>query len=181
MSDDKREPLTSPAQSETPGMPGNSMRENRETPDASAGRRTARRSPKRKSGMYVCGESSDCIVPAKGANKGQGTARRSTRREGSRPRRFSGTGRCWTQSQDTSVHYSAIGRTCGETRACLSPRWEPCAIGSQARVCAGGVRQRASLPRLNTDKPFVLFIRVYPCSSVAIILSHILSERSVLS
>ena len=32
MADDKREPIMNPAQSETPGMPGNSMRENRETP-----------------------------------------------------------------------------------------------------------------------------------------------------
>ena len=35
MSDDQREPLMNPAQSETPGMSGNSMRENRETPLAS--------------------------------------------------------------------------------------------------------------------------------------------------
>src|ERR1700693_4695829 len=35
MSDEKREPLTSPAQSETPGMLENSIREKRETPPAS--------------------------------------------------------------------------------------------------------------------------------------------------
>ena len=35
MGDDKRKPHMNPAQSETPGMPGNSMRENRETPQAS--------------------------------------------------------------------------------------------------------------------------------------------------
>ena len=137
----KRESSKDPAQSEAPGMSGNSMRENRETPQASAQGRTARRSQKRKSGMNVCGESSDRIVPTKHANKRQGTVRRSMWREGGRPRRIPGTGRCWTQGQATSVHYSAVGRTCGRiTWACFSPRWEPCAIGSQARVCAGGVR-----------------------------------------
>jgi len=35
MSDNKRESLMNPAQSETPGMSENSMRENRETPRAS--------------------------------------------------------------------------------------------------------------------------------------------------
>jgi hypothetical protein len=35
MGDGTREPSMNPAQSETPGMPGNSMRENRETPLAS--------------------------------------------------------------------------------------------------------------------------------------------------
>ena len=108
----RRESSKDPAQSETPGMPGNSMRENRETLEASARERTARRSQKHKSGTNVCGESSDCIVPAKRVNKRQGTARRSTWREGGRPRRIPGTGRCWTQGQATSVHYSAVGGTC---------------------------------------------------------------------
>lgn len=36
MGDDKRKPSMNPAQSETPGMSGNSMRENRETSLASS-------------------------------------------------------------------------------------------------------------------------------------------------
>ncbi len=36
MADDKREPSMNPAQSETPGMSGNSVRENRETAAAPA-------------------------------------------------------------------------------------------------------------------------------------------------
>jgi len=88
MSDEQREPLMNPAQSETPSMLGNSMRENRETPQVSAQGRAARRSQKRKSGMNVCGESSDGIVPTKRVNKRRGTARRSMWREGCRPRRI---------------------------------------------------------------------------------------------
>ena len=42
MSDDKREPLMSPAQSETPGMSENFMRENRETPQVSGSNRPDR-------------------------------------------------------------------------------------------------------------------------------------------
>ena len=38
----RREPSENPAQSETPGMPGNSMRENRETPLASGSSRPDR-------------------------------------------------------------------------------------------------------------------------------------------
>ena len=41
-SDEQSEPLMNPAQSETPNMLGNSMRENRETPRASGSRRPDR-------------------------------------------------------------------------------------------------------------------------------------------
>ena len=68
----KRKPSVNPAQSETPGTPGNSMRENRETPSASAIPPGAERSEKGErstSDMYAVGESDDPIVPAKRANK----------------------------------------------------------------------------------------------------------------
>jgi hypothetical protein len=69
---DRGETHADPAQSETPGTSGNSLRENRETPQASAMQRTVRRSPKRKSGMNAGGESSDRIVPAKRVNNEAG-------------------------------------------------------------------------------------------------------------
>jgi group II intron reverse transcriptase/maturase len=71
-SDDKRELLFDATESETQGTCGNSMRENRETPegappDGGVGRSDKARS--RTSDMHVPGESDDPIVPARQANK----------------------------------------------------------------------------------------------------------------
>jgi hypothetical protein len=70
--DDIRETLFDAAESKTPCMRGNSMRENRETqatpsPDSGGGRsgKAKRRTPD----MYVAWESDGPIVPAKRANK----------------------------------------------------------------------------------------------------------------
>ena len=71
MSDNKRESLMNPAQSETPGMSGNSMRENRETPQAS-GSNTPDRLEKATSyetSMHASGESDEPVVPTKRPNK----------------------------------------------------------------------------------------------------------------
>jgi len=71
MGDDKREPSMNPAQSETPGMPGNSVRENRETPSTS-GSSTSDRLEKATSyttSMQGGGESDEQVVPAKRSNK----------------------------------------------------------------------------------------------------------------
>jgi RNA-directed DNA polymerase len=62
-----------PAQSQTPGMSGNSMRENRETPQVS-GSGTPDRLEKAMSyetSMYAGGESDEQVVPAKRPNKGE--------------------------------------------------------------------------------------------------------------
>ena len=62
-----------PAQSQTPGMSGNSMRENRETPQVS-GSGTPDRLEKAMSyetSMYAGGESDEQAVPAKRPNKGE--------------------------------------------------------------------------------------------------------------
>src|SRR5438477_7996677 len=61
------------AQSKTPGMHGNSTRENRETPSTPAGKDAADRLEKalsQKSNMYVDGESDGCVLPAKCPNNG---------------------------------------------------------------------------------------------------------------
>jgi hypothetical protein len=67
MSDEKREPLASPAQSETPGMLENSMRENRETPQASGSHTPDRleKATSHKTSTHASGESDSAIVPAK--------------------------------------------------------------------------------------------------------------------
>ena len=62
-----REHSADSAQSETPGMHGNSTRENRETPSALAAEDAAGRLEKamsRKSNMYAGGESDGCVVCA---------------------------------------------------------------------------------------------------------------------
>ena len=82
--DDTREPLTNPAQSETPGMPGHSMRENRETPLVS-GRSMPDRLEKAtsyKTSVYASGESDERVVPAKRSNNGEQSRTESV--EGSR-------------------------------------------------------------------------------------------------
>ena len=73
MNDDKREPFVNPAQSETPGMSGNSMRENRETSWVSGGGRPDRRekATSYKTGTNAREESDEQVVPAKGSNKGE--------------------------------------------------------------------------------------------------------------
>lgn len=70
--DDRRESPLDATESKTLCTRGNSMSENRETPEVSSVDGTGGRSEKaecRTSGMYVSGESDDPIVPAKPANK----------------------------------------------------------------------------------------------------------------
>jgi len=88
MSDDKREPLASPAQSETPGMLENSMRENRETPRASGSSMPDRleKATSYKTSVNASGESDSAVVPTKCPNKGE-LCRRRAWREGCWPRR----------------------------------------------------------------------------------------------
>jgi len=69
---DKRERSFDTAESETLGMWGNSMRENRETPqtptlDGGVGR--SKKAKSRNVDMHVCGESDGLVVPTKRANK----------------------------------------------------------------------------------------------------------------
>ena len=69
----QREHPVDPAQSETPGMHGNSTRENRETPSSPAAEEAVGRLEKavsQKSNMYAGGESDGCVLPSKCPNKG---------------------------------------------------------------------------------------------------------------
>jgi retron-type reverse transcriptase len=76
MSDGKSEPLMNPAQSETPGMPGDSMRENRETPpvSGSSGPDRLAKAESRTASMYAGGESDGSVVPARHPNKAERSA-----------------------------------------------------------------------------------------------------------
>ncbi len=80
---DRRERSFDTAESETLGMWGNSMRENREalqTPTHDGGVGRSKKAKSRNVDMHVCGESDGLIVPTKRANK------RSPQRKGGRPR-----------------------------------------------------------------------------------------------
>ena len=73
MSDEKREPLIDPAQSQAPGMSGNLMRENRETPLVSGSSNSDRleKAISRTTSMNASGESDEQVVPTKRSNKGE--------------------------------------------------------------------------------------------------------------
>ena len=69
---DRRERSFDTAESETLGMWGNSMRENREalqTPTHDGGVGRSKKAKSRNVEMHVCGESDGLIVPTKQANK----------------------------------------------------------------------------------------------------------------
>jgi hypothetical protein len=69
---DRRERFFDTAESETLGMWGNSMRENREalqTPTHDGGVGRSKKAKGRKVDMHVCGESDGLVVPTKRANK----------------------------------------------------------------------------------------------------------------
>lgn len=85
----RRERSFDTAESETLGMCGNSMRENREalqTPTLDGVGRS-KKAKSRNVDMHVCGESDGLIVPTKRANKADANGwQRSPQREGGRPR-----------------------------------------------------------------------------------------------
>jgi len=80
----RREPNIDPAQSKTPSMPGNSMRENRETPLVSGSSPPDRleKAKSDKTSMNASGESDERVVPAKHSNKEEQSSAESV--EGSR-------------------------------------------------------------------------------------------------
>ena len=83
----RREQSFDTAESETLGMCGNSMRENREalqtpTPDGEVGR--SKKAKSRKVDMHVCGESDGLVVPTKRANKADAYALAAESAEGRR-------------------------------------------------------------------------------------------------
>ena len=84
---DRREQSFDTAESETLGMRGNSMRENREalqTPTLEGGVGRSKKARSRNVDMHVCGESDGLVVPTKRANKVDGNALAAESAEGRR-------------------------------------------------------------------------------------------------
>jgi hypothetical protein len=84
---DRREQSFDTAESETLGMWGNSMRENREalqTPILEGGVGRSKKAKSRNVDMYVCGESDGLVVPTKRANKVNANALAAESAEGRR-------------------------------------------------------------------------------------------------
>ena len=84
---DRRERFFDTAESETLGMWGNSMRENREalqTPTLDGGVGRSKKAKSRNVDMHVCGESDGLVVPTKRANKVGGYALAAESAEGRR-------------------------------------------------------------------------------------------------
>ena len=86
----RRERSFDTAESETLGMWGNSMRENREalqTPTLPSSVGRSKKAQSRNVDMHVCGESDGLVVPTKRANKaGAEALAAESQREGGRPR-----------------------------------------------------------------------------------------------
>src|SRR5262249_57736901 len=86
---DRREQSFDSAESETLGMWGSSMRENRETlqtPTRDGGVGRSKKAKSRNVDMHVCWESDGLIVPVKRANKAGGYALAAESAEGRRGR-----------------------------------------------------------------------------------------------
>src|SRR5919106_133602 len=149
----RREQSFDTAESETLGMWGNSMRENREalqTPTLDGvGRSKKARS--RNVDRHVCGESDGPIVPTKRANKvdaqdalaaESAEGRRSAKGNApqARSRRTQSRG-CESQGLWRVRQARAAGRH-------MNPRQEPYEVIPHVRIRAGGRSQGRSLPRL---------------------------------
>src|SRR3954463_6847730 len=102
MADDNREPVMNPAQSETPGMSGNSTRENRETPSVSGSSRPDRleKASSYTSSMHADGESDEQVVPAKRSNEGEDSLAESVEGSCSAKGNTEETHTCRTQSRE---------------------------------------------------------------------------------
>src|ERR671924_300259 len=149
----RRERSFDTAESETLGMCGNSMRENREalqtpTLDGSAGR--SKKAKSRNVDMYVCGESDGLIVPTKRANKADAYALAAESAEGRRPAKGNALQAYLRRTQGRGCESQGLWRV-RQARAAgrhMNPRQEPYEGIPHVRIRAGGRSQGRSLPRL---------------------------------
>ena len=105
MGDDRRESYMNRAESETPGMSGNSMRENRETPSVSGGSRPDRleKATSSTTSMHAGGESDEQVVPAKRSNNEERSSAERVEGRWSTKGNTEETRTCRTQSRQHSV------------------------------------------------------------------------------
>jgi RNA-directed DNA polymerase len=108
MGDDRREPSMNPAQSETPGMSGHFMRENRETRSATGSSMPVRleKAMSYESSAHAGRESDERVVPAKRSNNEEPSSAESV--EGSR----------WTEGNTAETH---TDRTQGREQVSQGP------------------------------------------------------------
>jgi hypothetical protein len=142
-----------------------------------------------KSSMHGGGESSDCIVPAKCANKGgEPLAERMEGRRSAKeiPEYWADAGHCARQSRQLQSFGSACGPRTG--RACLSPRWEPCALGAREHGSVRGAAgnrcpyrdpRRDSLENPHGEAPKLLKMRRGNFHSPLCATAHAHSSRCV--
>ena len=152
----RRELFFDTAESETLGMWGNSMRENREilqTPalDGSVGR--SKKAKSRNVDMDVCGESNGLIVPTKRANKVGAYALAAESAEERRPTKGNAPQAHSRRTQSRGCESQGLWRIRQAARAAgryMNPRQEPYEVIPHVRIRAGGRSQGRSLPRLSS-------------------------------
>src|ERR687897_496893 len=153
----RRELFFDTAESETLGMWGDSMRENREalqTPalDGSVGR--SKKAKRRNFDMYVCGESDGFIVPAKRANKVDAYALAAESAEERRPTKGNAPQAHLRRTQSRGCESQGLWRIRQAARKKrvagrhMNPRQETYEVIPHVRIRAGGRSQGRSLPRL---------------------------------
>src|SRR4030095_6734316 len=108
----RRERSFDTAESETLGMWGNSMRENREalrTPalDGRAGR--SKKAKSRNFDMHVCGEADGLVVPTKRANKADAYGLAAESAEGRRATKGNASQAHWGRTQSRGMRGTACG------------------------------------------------------------------------
>jgi hypothetical protein len=149
----RRELSFDTAESETLGMCGNSMRENREalqTPTVNGRVGRSKKAKSRNVDMHVCGESDGLIVPTKRANKVHAYALAAESAEGRRPAKGNALQAYLRRTQSRGCKSQGLWRV-RQARAAgrhMNPRQEPYEVIPHVRICAGGRSQGRSLPRL---------------------------------
>jgi hypothetical protein len=150
----RRELFFGTAESETLGMWGNSMRENREalqTPTHDGGVGRSKKAKSRNVDMHVCRESDGFIVPTKRANKVDGYALAAESAEGRRPAKGNAPQAHLRRTQSRGCESQGLWRIRQAARAAgrhMNPRQEPYEVIPHVRIRAGGRLQGRSLPRL---------------------------------
>ena len=141
------------AESETLGMWGNSMRENREalqTPTHDGVGRS-KKAKSRNVDMHVCRESDGLIVPTKRANKVDAYALAAESAEERRPTKGNAPQAHLRRTQSRGCESQGLWRIRQAARAAgrhMNPRQEPYEVIPHVRIRAGGRSQGRSLPRL---------------------------------
>ena len=152
----RRELFFDTAESETLGMCGNSMRENREAPqmpplDGSEGR--SKKAKSRNVDMHVCWESDGLIVPTKRVNKVDAYALAAESAEGRRLAKGNASQAHLRRTQSRGCESQGLWRIRQAARPAgrQNPRQEPYEVIPHVRIRAGGRSQGRSLPRLMAE------------------------------